>query len=75
MAHLAADTADEFVRVAASLAGQPDALRDRRRQMRQRLLSTPLLDHARFTRSLEAAYRRMWGTSATRETRAAFEVE
>jgi hypothetical protein len=46
LAHLAANTPEEFVRIAASLADNPQALRDQRRGMRQGLLSTALLEHA-----------------------------
>ena len=71
---LAADTPEEFVRMATSLVNDPEALRDQRREMRQRLLSTALLDHQRFARSLEAAYRRMWETWATKAAKVGFEV-
>jgi len=42
--------------------------------MRQSLLSTALLDHERFTKSLESAYRRMWETWATKGAKVGFEV-
>jgi predicted O-linked N-acetylglucosamine transferase (SPINDLY family) len=71
LGHLAAETPQEFVRIASSHAKDPRALGEQRRTMRQRLASTPLLDHAAFTRSLEAAYRRMWETWATNQTRVA----
>jgi len=71
---LAADTPEEFVRVGASIVNDPQGLRDQRREMRRRLLSTALLDHQRFTRGLEAAYRRMWETWATNGTPVGFEV-
>ena len=74
LGRLAADTPEQFVGIAASLVNDPRALRDQRRGMRQRLLSTALLDHQRFTRGLETAYRRMWETWATNGTRVGFEV-
>jgi predicted O-linked N-acetylglucosamine transferase (SPINDLY family) len=37
-----------------------DKLRELRRTMRDRLVASPLMDHAGFTRNLEGAYRRMW---------------
>ena len=74
MGHLAADSAEEFARIAVSLAKDPQALRDQRRQMRERLLSTALLDHERFTRALESAYRRMWETWATNGEKVAMDV-
>jgi hypothetical protein len=42
--------------------------------MRERLRSAPLLDHVGFTRSLEAAQRRMWETWAAGGTKAAIDV-
>ena len=74
LAHLAADTPEEFVRIAASLARNPAALREQRLGMRQALASTPLLDHRRFTRSLESAYRRMWEAWATDAPKAALDA-
>ena len=74
LAHLAADTPEQFVRIAASLANDPQALRDQRLGMRERLRNTPLLDHQRFARSLESAYRRMWETWATNGMRVALDA-
>ncbi len=74
LTHLAADTPEEFVRIAVSLVKDPEALREQRGEMRQRLLSTSLLDHQRFTKSLESAYRRMWETWATKAAKVGFEV-
>ena len=74
LGHLAADTPEEFVRIAVSLVNDPQALRDQRRAMRQSLRSTALLEHERFTRGLESAYRRMWETWATHRARVGFEV-
>ena len=61
---LATDTPEQFVNAAAGLARDVQRLRDLRMTMRQRLRASPLMDHARFTRNLEAAYRRMWGHGA-----------
>ena len=74
LGHLAADTPEQFVRIARSLVNDPEALREQRQGMRQSLLSTALLDHQRFTRGLESAYRRMWETWATNGAKVAFEV-
>ncbi|MGE5537503.1 MAG: tetratricopeptide repeat protein [Gemmatimonas sp.] len=57
---LVAGTADEFVRIAERLAGDRARLQELRGGMRARLAATTLLDGARFTRGLEAAYREMW---------------
>ena len=74
LGYLAADTPQDFVRVAASLARDPQALGGQRHGMRERLLSTPLLGHADFTRRLESAYRRMWETWAADGARVAIDV-
>jgi predicted O-linked N-acetylglucosamine transferase (SPINDLY family) len=74
LGHLAADTPEEYVRIAAGLAKDPAALRDQRMGMRERLSASALLDHARFTRGLEAAYRRMFDTWAGDGEKAGFEV-
>ena len=60
---LCADTPDEFVRIAAELAGATDRLCDLRVNMRDRLLASPLMDHRRFARKLETEYRAMWRAS------------
>jgi predicted O-linked N-acetylglucosamine transferase (SPINDLY family) len=59
LGELAVDTPDAFVRAAAAL-GDAETLRRLRRTMRDRLGHSPLMDGARFTANLEAAYRRMW---------------
>jgi protein O-GlcNAc transferase len=50
----------DYVRIAASLAGDPARLQGLRGGLRDRLKSSPLLDAATHTRELEAAYRQMW---------------
>jgi predicted O-linked N-acetylglucosamine transferase (SPINDLY family) len=50
----------DYVARAARMAGDLDALRALRASMRDRMRSSVLLDGARFTRQLEAAYRAMW---------------
>lgn len=57
--HIAADE-DGYVRL-ASLAFRAGRLgRDRRLALRARVASSPLLDHAALTRSLERALRNLW---------------
>jgi predicted O-linked N-acetylglucosamine transferase (SPINDLY family) len=58
---LAAEGPERYVERALDLARRPEALRALRSGMRARLRSSPLLDAARFTRTLEEAYRAMWG--------------
>ncbi|MCX7168296.1 MAG: FkbM family methyltransferase [Rhodocyclales bacterium] len=57
---LIADTAAEYVRIAAGLAGDKSRLADLRATMRQRMLDSPLLDAASMAQNLEQALRRMW---------------
>jgi len=57
---LATDKPEQFVQAATALARDVDRLRDLRMTMRPRLLASPLMDHAGFTRNLEDAFRRMW---------------
>ena len=64
LGELAADTPDQFVATAAGLARDVDKLRNLRLTMRERLVASPLLDAARFTRELEDAYRAMCSDAA-----------
>jgi protein O-GlcNAc transferase len=52
----------EYVEIAANLARDLPRLREIRAGMRDRLRASPLLDGVRYTRNLEAAYRRVWQT-------------
>lgn len=56
---LAAD-GDDYVRIAAALAGDPAALEAWRASLRQQLEQSPMRDFRGFTRELEAAYRELW---------------
>ena len=55
-----APSVDRFVDVAVARAGDLEALRALRRDLRPRLQASPLTDVRRYTRDLEAAYRAMW---------------
>ncbi len=57
---LAAETPEQFVEIAAGLAGDTPRLADLRQSLRQRLQASPLMDGERFARNVEDAYRRMW---------------
>lgn len=57
---LVARTPDEYVGIAAALAGDLPRLAALRSGLRERLLRSPLTDAPRFARHLEAAFRRMW---------------
>jgi protein O-GlcNAc transferase len=57
---LASNTPEQFVNAAAELASDMPRLRELRLSMRDRLLASPVMDHRRFARDLEAAFRQMW---------------
>ncbi len=57
---LIAHDADEYVRIAVSLASDPGRMADLRQGLRERMRTSALCDAAGFTRDLEAAYREMW---------------
>ena len=57
-----ANTPEEYVQIAVRFANDLPRLREIRAGMRERLMASPLLDGARYTRNLEAAYRRVWQT-------------
>jgi protein O-GlcNAc transferase len=50
----------ELVRIATRFARDPSHLSQLRGELRQRLLRSPLMDAASFTRDLEGAYRGAW---------------
>jgi protein O-GlcNAc transferase len=55
-----ADSADEYVQIAADLAGDPAELGTIRRDLRQRVRMSALCDGPGLARCLESAYREMW---------------
>jgi protein O-GlcNAc transferase len=57
---LVATSAERYVEIAENLARDTIRLKGLRAGMRQRMLASPLMDIAGFTRNLESAYRRMW---------------
>jgi predicted O-linked N-acetylglucosamine transferase (SPINDLY family) len=57
---LVADAHDDYVAIAVGLAGDEARRRELRRTMRERMQTSPLMDSARFTADLEAAYRQIW---------------
>ena len=60
LAELIASTPDEYIAIAATLAGDAPRLAGLRRGLRQRMVNSPLTDERRFTANLEALYRGMW---------------
>jgi protein O-GlcNAc transferase len=57
---LVARAPEEFVRIAAGLAEDKSRLSSLRAGLRARMERSPLMDGARFTRNMEAAYRSVW---------------
>jgi len=55
-----ADSEPAYIEKALALANDLSHLADLRRQLRNRLLNSPLCDGAGFARDLEAVYRRLW---------------
>jgi predicted O-linked N-acetylglucosamine transferase (SPINDLY family) len=62
LTELVAYSDDEFVQIAASLAGDLSRLAALRSTLRDRMSASPLMDAPRFARNMEAAYRQMWRT-------------
>lgn len=60
MTDLIAGTPQDYVAIAARLAGDLGRLKALRAGLRERLATSLLTDAQRFTRSLEKAYREMW---------------
>jgi predicted O-linked N-acetylglucosamine transferase (SPINDLY family) len=71
---LAASSADDYVRIAVALAGDPVRRADLRQALRARMVASPLTDGARFTPGLEAAYRQMWRRWCAGEAAAAITI-
>ena len=61
LADLVAHDFADYVNTAIALAGDAGRRRRLRAELRARMLASPLLDHAGFTRGLEAHYRHAWG--------------
>ncbi|MFD2112986.1 tetratricopeptide repeat protein [Thiorhodococcus fuscus] len=57
---LIAASAEDYVRIAKTLASDPQRLANMRVNLRQRLEQSPLRDEVEFTRSLEQALLEMW---------------
>ena len=68
---LAAETPEQFVAIAAQLAGDLPRLQELRGTLRERMLRSPLMDARRFARNVELAYRQIWrgGARACRRVR------
>jgi len=65
---------EAYETLAFQLATEPSRLTALRQKLEQNRSTTLLFDTERFTRNLEAAYRRMWETWRAEEPPAAFSV-
>jgi predicted O-linked N-acetylglucosamine transferase (SPINDLY family) len=59
---LAANTDDEFLKIAADLAADLPQLNDLRTTLRERMKGSPLMDAPKFAKNVESAYRDIWKT-------------
>ncbi len=71
---LAAVSAEDYVAIAAALAGDPERRAALRTQLRPRMAASPLGDARLFTPCLEAAYRRMWRRWCAGDAAQGFEI-
>ncbi len=55
-----ASSAEDYVERAVAFARAPDKLADLRASLRERMRVSPLMNEERFTRNVEAIYRRLW---------------
>ena len=62
LTELIARTPQEYIEIAAQLAGDLLRLAELRRTLRDRMRASPLMDAPGFARGIESAYRKMWKT-------------
>ncbi len=74
-AQLAAETPEDYAALAISLANNPRELRELRHSLRPAMEKSPFCDGARFTATLEAAYRQMWRRHVLGDKPEAFEID
>ena len=60
LTELVAYDSEQYVRIAAELAGDLSRLGGLRQTLRERMQTSPLMDAPRFARNVETAYRTMW---------------
>ncbi|WP_158815832.1 tetratricopeptide repeat protein [Methylocapsa sp. S129] len=65
----------EYVSCATALAADSDRLMALRHSLRRRMTASPLCDGARFTPTLETAFRQMWNRWRAGEPAASFEAQ
>ncbi len=59
---LIARTPEQYVAIAAALAADRERLAQLRNGLRERMMSSPLMDGKQYAADVEAAFRRMWRT-------------
>ncbi len=59
---LAAQSEERFAKIALELAGDLPRLGELRKNLRDRMKRSPLMDGRRFAQNMETAYREMWDT-------------
>ena len=64
---LAAQSRDQYVEIATSLAQDPQRLVDLRATLRQQIIASPLLDPAKYAQEIERAFREMWRQRCVRK--------
>lgn len=60
LSELAAEDQDSYVAIARDLATDLDRLRSIRTGLRERMMASPLMDHAALAKDVESAFRAMW---------------
>ncbi len=60
LTNLVAQTPEEFVQIATTLAGDLSTLAELRSTLRTRMAESPLMDGRRFARTMESIYRQLW---------------
>ena len=60
LADLAANDVDAYIDIAIQLAKDPERLTTLRRELRDRMRRSPLMDGPAFARDVERVYREMW---------------
>jgi predicted O-linked N-acetylglucosamine transferase (SPINDLY family) len=65
---LIASTEDEYAEIAVRLATDRALLNDMRRDLRKRVIASRMMDHSRFARDIEDAFRGMWRIWCERQT-------
>jgi predicted O-linked N-acetylglucosamine transferase (SPINDLY family) len=68
LSELIANTPEEYVEIARSLAGDLPRLAELRSSLRQRMERSPLRDPAQLARDIETAYREMWRRWCARQS-------